>query len=294
MKINIRMIAFLTAILCTYNVFAQDDLLGMLDEQIEQPPTEVAYTFKSTHIINSQDVERMKKGQLDFRINHRFGQINQGAYDFWGLDNALVSLDFGYGINDKIMVGLRRSSYNKTYDGSFKFTLLRQTEGSKVIPVAVSYYTNMAINTMKDAQLDSSFSHRLSYTHQLLIAHKFNESLSLQLMPTYVHRNLVNFDEENNIYAVGFGGRYKFHRRLALTFEYFWASQTAASKLYYNPLSLGIDLETGGHVFQLFLTNSRIMEESGFISETTGSWLDGGIYFGFNISRVFSLIKPKV
>jgi hypothetical protein len=306
MKINFKILSVLSMLLITISASAQDDLMNMLDEQTEQPLTEVAYTFKSTHIINSQDIERMKTGQLDFRINHRFGQINEGAYEFWGLDNALVSLDFGYGINDKIMVGLRRSSFNKTYDGSLKFTLLRQMEGSKVIPVAVSYYTNMSVNTLKDKLMDSVFTDRLGYVHQLLIAHKFNEKFSLQLMPTFVHRNLVNYNEDNNIYSLGIGGRYKLIRRLAITFEYFWASNTIAASGnsakeiifggnngFYNPLSVGIDIETGGHVFQLFLTNSRVMEEGGFLSNTTGSWLDGGIYFGFNISRVFALTHPK-
>lgn len=270
-------------------LFSQDDLLDLLDEQVEEEPMEVAYTFKSTHIINSHTIERMKKKQLDFRVNHRFGEINSGAYDFWGLDNALISLDFGYGINDWLMVGIRRSTFEKTYDGSLKVTLWRQTEGVKVFPVSISYYTNMAINTMKDELMDSIFSYRFGYTHQLLIARKFSEAISIQVMPTYVHRNLVDFDEENNIFAFGIGGRYKFTRRLALTAEYFWTNHAASIDKYYNPLSLGIDIETGGHVFQLFFSNTRIMEETGFISETTGSWLDGGIYFGFNISRVFAI-----
>lgn len=270
-------------------LFSQDDLLDLLDEQVEEEPMEVAYTFKSTHIINSHTIERMKKKQLDFRVNHRFGEINSGAYDFWGLDNALISLDFGYGINDWLMVGIRRSTFEKTYDGSLKVTLWRQTEGVKVFPVSISYYTNMAINTMKDELMDSIFSYRFGYTHQLLIARKFSEAISIQVMPTYVHRNLVDFDEENNIFGVGIGGRYKFTRRLALTTEYFWTNHTASIDKYYNPLSFGIDIETGGHVFQLFLSNTRIMEETGFISETTGSWLDGGIFFGFNISRVFAI-----
>ena len=108
-------------------------------------------------------------------------------------------------------------------------------------------------------------------------------------MPTFVHRNLVDFDEENNIYAIGVGGRYKFSRRLAMTAEYFWTSHANSIEKYYNPLSFGIDIETGGHVFQLFFSNTRIMEETGFISETSGSWLEGAIYFGFNISRVFAI-----
>jgi len=276
-------------------IFAQDDLLNMLDEQTEEKPTEVAYTFKSTHIINSHTIERMKTGQLDFRINHRFGELNSGYENFWGLDDAKISLDFGYGITDRIMAGLRRSTEDATIDGSLKFTLFRQMTGSKSFPVAISYYTNMAANgTVNiDELIDSVFKYRLSYTHQLLIARKFNESISLQLMPTFVHRNLVDYNEENNIFAVGLGGRYKFQRRLALTFEYFWASHTAESEDFTNPLSFGIDIETGGHVFQFFLSNTRSMEESAYISNTTSKWLEGGIFFGFNISRVFALYHPN-
>jgi hypothetical protein len=246
----------------------------------------------------------MTARQLDFRVNHRFGEINSGYENFWGLDNALISLDFGYGINDWLMVGLRRSTYKKTIDGSLKFSVLRQTKGAKVMPVALSYYTNMAIDGRVDnsgALFDSTFTHRAAFTHQLLIARKFSETLSLQVMPTYVHRNLVNYNEENDIIAVGIGGRAKITRRLSLTMEYFWTNhattfydkQEAGVIKYYNPLSIGVDIETGGHVFQLFVSNTRIMEESGYIAETTSNPLEGEIYFGFNISRVFAVGKAK-
>lgn len=147
--------------------------------------------------------------------------------------------------------------------------------------------------------IDSVFTRRLSYTHQLLVARKFNEKISVQLMPTFVHRNFVSHYEPNDVYALGVGGRYKFHRRVAIMFEYFYCSHVSESQsndnLYdrYNPLSIGFDIETGGHVFQLFLSNATIMEEAGFITETTGDILNGGIYFGFNISRVFAVGKSK-
>ena len=281
-----------------FSLHAQDDLLNMLDEEVEEETLEVVATFKSTHVLNGHSTERMIKQQLDFRVNHRFGAVNQGWYDFWGIDNALVSLDFAYGITDWLMVGVRRSSFEKVYDGSLKWSIFRQTEGAQNFPVALSYYTNLAYSTLKtNPEMDRA--QRMGYTHQLLIARKINDKISLQLMPTYVHRNLVDFDEQNDIMAVGIGGRWKFHRRLALMGEYYYASHTAASRKdanttnFYNPLSLGIDIETGGHVFQLFLSNSRIQEESGFIGRTTDNWLDGGIFFGFNISRVFAIGKVK-
>lgn len=282
----------------SFTIKAQDDLLSMLDEEIEEDAVEVAYTFKSTRIINAHSIERMKAHQLDFRINHRFGELNSGAYDFWGLDNALVSIGFDYGITDWLMVGYRRSTYEKTYDGSLKFSLFRQMTGNKSFPVAISYFTNAAIKTLKPELIDANrneitFQNRLGFTHELLVARKFSEAISLQLMPTYVHRNLVNYDEENDIFSCGIGGRYKFHRRVAFIFEYFWASHTADNDKYLNPLSVGVNIETGGHVFQLFLSNSRIMEESNFISRTEGDWTKNGIYFGFNISRVFAIGSPK-
>lgn len=270
---------------------AQDDLLDLLEEQVEEEPVEVAYTFKSTRVINSHSIERMKFGQLDFRINHRFGEVNLGWRELWGLDQAKISFDFGYGITDWLMVGFRRSTYKKMYDGSLKFSILRQTTGSRTIPVALSYYTNMGVNSEEDEE-GFPFTHRLSFTHQLLVARKFSEAISLQIMPAYVHRNLVEYDEENDAIAIGIGGRYKFIRRVAFTFEYFW-STAADNENIYNPLSFGFDIETGGHVFQLFFTNSQVMEESGFLTETTGSWLNGDIFFGFNISRVFALAKPR-
>lgn len=273
--------------------FAQDDLLSMLDSIATPASEEVAYTFKSTRVINGHSIERMKAGQLDFRINHRFGEVGLGAYDLWGIDQSFVSFDFGYGITDRIMVGIRRSTYKKMYDGSLKFTLVRQTKGEKSFPFSISYYTNMAVNTLKYPDLNYSFNDRLSFTHQLLMAHKFNEAISLQVMPTFVHRNRVAAYEQNDTWALGIGGRYKFHRRVAFMVEYFATNHTQLipneNKRFQPPISFGFDIETGGHVFQLFLTNARIMEESGFINETQGNWDDGNFYFGFNISRVFSL-----
>lgn len=271
-------------------VNAQDDLLDILDEEVEEEIDYVAYTFKSTRIINGHNVERMKKNQLDFRVNHRFGQVNAGAYELWGLDNATINFLLEYGITDWLMVGVRRGTRNKTYDGSLKATLLRQSKGKRVMPVSVSYYSDVSYKTLKRTDtIDDSAIHRLGFTQQLLIARKFSERLSLQLTPTFVHRNRVDWFERNDIIAMGLGGRFKITRRIALTAEYFWASHTFDNDKFFNSLSIGFDLETGGHVFQLFVTNSQAMVEDAFISETTGNWADAGIYFGFNISRVFAI-----
>jgi len=294
-KYSIIKYLFVALILFSFqqNVVAQedDDLMGMLDDEVGETTEYAMATFKSTRIINGHSVEQMKKYQLDFRINHRFGEIKGGAYELWGLDHALINLCFDYGVTDWLNIGFRRGTYQKTYDGSLKFRLLRQSKGKRVMPVSVSYYADMAINTLKitDPNIEDIFSNRLAYTHQLLIARKFGEKLSLQISPSFVHRNLITASEPNDVYAIGFGGRYKFIRRVAFTFEYFYASNTAASTDFYNGFSLGFDIETGGHVFQLFVTNSGAMVEKGFIAETTGNWLDGGLRYGFNMSRVFAL-----
>jgi len=295
-KIESRFIlALLMITMLPWGVFAQDDLMDILGEEVGQEIEYTAATFKSSHIINGHSIEQMKKQQLDFRINHRFGQLNSGAYELWGLDNAVINFCLDYGITDWMMVGLRRGTYQKTYDGSLKFKILRQSKGKRVMPVSLSYYVDMSINTLKitDPNIEDVFSNRVAYAHQLLIARKFNDKISLQISPTFIHRNLVDANQENDVYAIGIGGRYKFIRRVAFTFEYFYSSNTSGNDELYNSLSVGFDVETGGHVFQLFVTNSKPMIEKGFIAETSGNWADGGIYFGFNISRVFALGKTK-
>lgn len=295
-KSKFKFISLLILLIPTIG-FAQDDLMSMLDSSTVPTPHEVLATFKSDRIINGQSIERMHEGQLDFRINHRFGQLNSGAYNLFGLDNALINFCLEYGIKNWWQVGVRRGTDNKTYDGSFKFSLLRQTTGGAgSMPVSISFFTDASIKTIKDPTYVTT-ADRMAFTYQLLIARKFNENLSLQLSPSFVHRNIVaNADtvnhfvaEKNDVLACGLGGRYKLTRRLSLTFEYFYSSavgKNTATKYYY-PISLGVDLETGGHVFQLFITNSQKMVEDGFITQTQGDISKGGIYFGFNISRVF-------
>jgi len=272
-------------------LLTQDDLLKILEEEVGEETIYTAYTFKSTRIINGHSIERVRANQLDFRVNHRFGEVKSGVYELWGLDNALINFSLEYGITDWLMIGIRRGTYQKTYDGSLKFSILRQSTGKKVMPVSVSYYVDMSVNTLKwvDPNQEDLLIHRLGYTHQILIGRKMNDFLSLQLSPTFVHRNLVKQDEVNDVLAIGLGVRYRLTRRLNLMLEYFYSSHTAGDNRFFNPLAIGFDLETGGHVFQLFLTNSRPMIEKGVMAETTSSWRDGGIYFGFNISRMFAL-----
>jgi hypothetical protein len=280
------------------NLQAQD-LDQLLDDATNNQTEYTTATFKSTRIINGHSIERMPKQQLDFRISHRFGQLNTGAYNLWGMDQANIHFGLEYGITDWVMVGIGRGTYEKTYDGFFKFSLLRQSKGQRNMPVSVSYFISTAYNSMKWNDVHQKIYEwsRFSYVHQVLIARKFNDRFSAELNPTFVHRNLVASElDPNDLLAMGFGARFKLSKRISFNAEYYYVYQPLKdyqSMKTYNPLSVGFDIETGGHVFQLLLTNSVAMIEKGFIGETTGSWSDAGIHLGFNISRVFSFSKVK-
>lgn len=268
--------------------FAQDDLLDLLGPATD-PNAPVSATFKDTRIINAQSNETPAGGVLHFVIAHRFGQISDGAYALWGLDNASMRMAFDYGITDRIAVGVARNTYQKTYEANAKIRLLRQTER---IPLSVTGYSVIMCNGLHWADPDRQnfFSSRLSYAHQVVLSRKFNSDLSLALIPSVVHKNLVETaDEPHDQYVIGAGGRYKFTQRVSLNAEYFHRLNVAPADLYLNSLSLGVDIETGGHVFQLHITNSRGMFERAFLTETAGKWSEGNLFFGFNLSRVFTV-----
>ena len=276
------------ALFCSPIVKAQDDLFSLLE--VEDTPQEVTAIFKGTRIINGQSVELPAKGNLQFLIEHRFGTINSGAYELWGLDQAQMRMSFDYGLTNNTAIGLARNSFQKTFEASIKSRLVRQkiNGGS---PISITSYNAVFANSIRWANPERAnlFSSRLSYAHQIMIARKFNSSLSLQLTPSLIHRNLVDKKDINNDYvALGIGGRYKLTKRVSLNAEYFYQFKRL-NELFENSLSIGFDIETGGHVFQLHVTNSQGMFERAFIGETTGKWSAGDLYFGFNISRVFGL-----
>lgn len=288
-------VAILFLLIAT-TIFAQDDLMNLLNKNAAPEINLTTATFKSTRIMNGHSIERMPPGQLDFRISHRFGTLNSGPYEFFGLDQSNVHFSLEYGILPWLMVGAGRGSYEKTFDGFTKLTLLRQSSGARFMPVSVSIMSSVALKSLKwaDPSRTNYFSSRLSYVHQVLIARKINQGFSVQITPTFVHRNMTTTElDPNDLFAVGGGGRMKLTKRISLNAEYYYLlnPKTYMSQKVYNPLSVGFDIETGGHVFQLLFTNSLAMIEKGFIGETTGSWGHGDVHFGFNISRVFTLKK---
>jgi hypothetical protein len=289
--------------LVTTRLFAQD-LMEMLKD--DKPTTNYAYaTFKTTRLVLGQSVENPASGTLQFLIEHDFGAVNTGAYQMWGLDQSTIRLGLEYGINDWLSVGIGRSSYEKTFDGSLKAKILRQCSGERNMPISMSFYGAAFLTSQHftDNSRTNYFSSRLAYTSQLLIARKFSNAFSLQISPTYIHKNLVKTrDDHNDNFSVGIGGRYKIAQRTSINAEYFYqipgfvntyqVSATETAK-YRNCLSVGIDLETGGHVFQFRLTNAQPMFERAFITETTNRWTKGGIFLGFTINRVFTIVKSK-
>jgi hypothetical protein len=283
-------------------VKAQDstDLMSQLENEVLGENKDATHyataTFKTTRLINGHTVENVGKGVMDVKISHRFGKINGGGYELFGLDNATMRMGIDYGINRYLMVGLGRSTFQKTVDAFFKLKILRQSDGKRKMPVTLSYVPTIAIKTLKNDNTDQKnyFSSKMIYTHQLIIGRKFSEGTSLQLMPTFTHVNLVPLiADPNDLISVGIGGRQKLTKRVSINAEYYYQLPDYKLPGTTNSLSVGFDIETGGHVFQLHFTNSQGMSERTFINETTGLWEKGDTFFGFNISRVFTIGKSR-
>jgi hypothetical protein len=276
---------------------AQDDLMDELAKS-EKPQTNYASsTFKGSRIINGQSIETRGKGELEFIFAHRFGYVSSGSYELFGLDQAFVRLGLEYGITDNFGVGFGRNSFDKTMDGYLRYKLIKQSNGGVNFPVTITAFGSAALRTSprtQDATYDIQLVDRLAYTAQVLIARKFSPNFSMQIMPTLVHKNTVDKKiETNNVYALGFAGRLKISGSIALTSEYYHRFNVGISNPYYNAVGVGIDIETGGHVFQLIFTNTRGLMERAFITETEGDVRNGDFSLGFNVTRAFQVKKSK-
>lgn len=272
---------------------------GLLDEMEEEPVTrEFTHgTFETTRMINGQSIENPAPHVLLFMIQHRFGPVNSGLVNFYGLDQSNIRLAFDYGITENLAVGIGRSSNPKTLDGFVKYRFLRQSTGKVNMPISASIMGEaaMGIAPFIDQNRDNKFSDRMAYSYQLIVARKFHKRFSLQVAPTYVHKNLVpRATDSNDIFVAAVGARFKFSKRSSITAEYGYILPVGqvpdyAGRQVRNSASIGMDIETGGHVFQFQLTNSLAVFNRAIWTETTDDWLNGGIHLGFNISRVFDL-----
>lgn len=264
--------------------FSQTDLLS----GVETPSAKekVTSAFKALKIVNLESTKLAAKGDLYFVVAHRFGSIKDGFEGFYGVDNANTQIKFIYGVTNGLNVSAARSEF--AYDFATKYMLFPQIKDG--FPVTIAGFNSLSINnTLKESLYPKlQFKDRLTYVAQLLISRKFSEKLSLEIVPSFFHQNFVeDVDQSNTQYAVGFGGRYKFAKRWSLNMDYAAHLNRAPNSLYKNPLSVGFDLETGGHVFQMHFTSSQAIDEAGYLGRTTGDWTKGDIFFGFNLARVF-------
>lgn len=277
---------FLVCCLFSVGLHAQDDLLDELEEEAT-PETFVSPAFKAMRIMNLQSTKVAAKNDFYLYVSHRFGTLEDGLTTFFGFDNANTRIQLVYGLFEGWQFGISRESLRKTYALSTKMKLKDQTEN---FPVTLVGYATANINTQvrKDRFPFLTFEDRLSYTTQLLISRKFNNNFSLEIAPSYVRHNLtLEASQKHDQFAMGVGGRLKVSKRMSINMDYAYNFNRADDTAFRNPLTIGVDIETGGHVFQLLFSNAQSTNEPGFLSYVEGDWGDGDIFFGFNIVRVF-------
>jgi len=272
--------------------YAQSDLLSLVEKNDTIKRERVTNAFKSSRVINGHSIEFLGKGVLDVRILHRFGEVSDGVSNLFGLDEASMRFGLDYGISNNLTVGVGRSNVGKELDGFIKLRAVSQTKGPGSFPFSIVLVSGVTLGTQAwtDTTRKNYFSSRMGFYNELIIGRKFSERFSLQLAPIFVHRNLVQLaSEENDVYALGIGTRFKLSKRIALVADYHYIAKGLEKKVYKDPLSVGFDIETGGHVFQLHFSNTTGMNEKAFITNTTGDWGKGEVRFGFNLSRVFTV-----
>lgn len=277
------------------NIFAQSDLDSFLTADTK--PARVIASFKATRIVNAHSIETVRKGILDFRISHHFGDVagtSGGVHTLYGFDNASdIRFGFEYGITDRLTTGFGRSKAAENLDFFLKYRLLQQTEDNSM-PVSVTVFADMAFTPQENVVAYNRFENRFSYVYQALIARKFNERFTLQLMPLFLHRNYVPVpDDHNDVFSLGIGGRLKLTKRFAILADYYYtfSNYLTSANSFYAPIGLGVEIETGGHVFQMFFTNNAGIIENNYIANTRSAWGKGEFKIGFTISRDFAFNK---
>jgi hypothetical protein len=294
-KIYLYALWLLAGLLSFQQMKAQDDLLSLVGQ--DKPKKErVKYAFKSPRVINNHSMEFLNPGTMDFRILHRFGPLDQGYKNFYGFDQANMRIGLDFGLLQNLMVGIGRSNVKKEVDGYFKYAPIRQSTGPGSFPVTIALVAGMTMNTSpwQDPARKNFYTSRLAYYFETVIGRKFSDKFTFQVSPIVVHNNIVAYESQSNdIYALAFGARMKISQRVAITADYSHNFNGLVKGVTYDPASIGLDIETGGHVFQLHFSNAVGMNERAFLMETTNSWAKKQMRFGFNLSRVFQISKKK-
>jgi hypothetical protein len=297
MKNFIQPFIFLILALTAVTARSQDDMMNLLNQDTKPVIDYTTATFKATRVVIGQSCENPPTGDLIFIFSHHFGALNTGYDNLFGLKQSQVRLGLDYGVNRWLGLGVGLNTLQNTWDGFLKFKVLRQSKGGKRMPFTLDIFTSTSLYTTKWSNTDRKnyFTSRISYSDQVILARKFGQRFSLQIMPTFVHVNLVPTPEDhNNIFSMGAGGRFKISQRVAINAEYYYLfPKQIRTTPATSALSVGIDIDTGGHIFQIFLTNAIGENMESIITQTTGKWQNGNIFLGFNISRIFTVIKPK-
>jgi len=293
-----RILFLILFISSSCSLFAQDDLLSLVESRGDKKKKEyISNAFKSSRVVNGHSMEFIGKGVMDVRILHRFGLANSGFNNLFGLDQASMRFGFDYGLGKSLTTGIGRSNVGKEWDAFIKYRPIWQARGGRwASPVSVVLVSGMTYTMMPwaDPNRKNFTTSRMAFYNEIIIGRKFNDKISLQLAPTFVHRNLVALaTDANNVYALGIGGRIKISKRTAFVVDYHYVAKGLDKTIYKDPLSIGFDIETGGHVFQLHFSNATGMNEKAFITSTTNSWGKAEVRFGFNLSRVFTAKKEK-
>lgn len=250
--------------------------------------------FRIGSLIGMSTVVNLEARNLNSLITHNFGLVSSGIEEFYGLDqNAAVRLGFDYGVTDKLTIGIGRTSVEDNVDFRAKYIVLEQLKSDKM-PVQVAIKGDVGINTQKNTQFDDfTFQERLNYFASLMVARKINKQISLQIAPMISHFNTVKIEQtgvvpENTHYGIGLGGRYAFDERKAITFEYLpvIGDRSPGTK---NHFAISYEIETGGHVFQMFFMSGKWFTEQHLLARTNTDFFAGDFRLGFNINRVFGL-----
>lgn len=281
-------ISLLLSIFCLTTTWAQDELLNQLDTiKSTEKQIEIA-AFKGLQICNLQSTKLPAKHEWYVLISHRFGDLTQGFDNFFGLDEANTKIGAIYGATNWLSIGFSRETSNKIYEFASKIKFAdQQTNG---FPFTIVAYNTVDINSkLKTNEYPNlKTNNRFAYSNQLLVSRKFSNAISLEIAPIYIHKNLYDPETElKDQFLVAAGGRFKISKRMSLNIEYAKRINAPENTIFHDPLSAGLDIETGGHVFQMVLSNSQVMNDVAVFSKAQGNWNGGGIYFGFNMYRVF-------
>lgn len=281
---NMKKYILYTFLWVAFSTNAQNDLLDELDAETPLSSYELP-AFKAMKIGNLQSTKIAAKGDLYMIVSHRFGPLKDGVDTFYGLDEASTKMQLLYSFWEGVQLSISRESYNRTFASALKFRLAKQTEKFPVNIVGYGIINkNTLINktTFPELQPEDAF----SYAAQILISKRFSETFSLEIVPSFIRENLQNLnlvsEAKHNQFAFGIGGRYKLSKRISLNGEYIYNTSRAPVSKFTDAYAIGMDIETGGHVFQLLFTNAQSSNEPGFISNAEGNML-----FGFNVVRVF-------